>query len=1821
MKNISESVSAAVSLTPPAPLSQRTGEGGGSEAGHSVPCERSSRPSPPSPVLWERGAGGVRALLPLLCITLSLAPAPSDAACNVIPSAARVFRGVLGSADRPFAAPDDVLELRVRPEICDVESMAFSNDIDDVVVSFIFKPPAPGVTNVVVMATDCTDINANPCTGVTTTCIQVDSMASPKKLAFKTRAGERRLKVRWPDTDTLVGAADDDRTLAGPVVVAVKDRRTTPAGQLAACELVSADCNATVPLTGLTVCIDRIFQNDGTCDTVATKLNPTFKSFTGLPPANDYSSVCDTPTPPCTGAATEFRFTTDADGNVLAPMNWNDVLIQDASGSPVPRLLTGLSSLLQQIASMNRIHIPGQGFVGSYTPEGTLLPPIFEPQNDSTDVDKAAFFGSADAPYTVLRVWRRSPTFEVCVGGSRAGEACTADSDCGVGTCTGTPTCAVAMTACMSDNDCMGAGDECGPDLHDFRDRYSDARIGPVAIGLTHDGAGMCLAPDPVTMGDEVCSHESGDPVPLEGVAVTNVFFAFTHDEFVDNTDFNGDGGVNNDYVTILRARSTGDVIDLVPAIMPDNAYPFGTATVSLNTPPYREPAVAADGDLLAYLLPEAQEAYSELNGNGSRVDTILRAYQVTATTATWLNPGVNRAVDAAPLVNDAPFAISNNLIFWRQQEFNDANRSTVRMNVSDVGAEANSSSNNVAISADGRHVVFSSDATNLVMGDGNGARDVFVHDRDVDGDGIFDEAAPSQTTQRMSVTDTGAEPAAGSDFPAVSADGRFVAFVSNSSDIVAGDTNMNADVFVHDRDFDGNGTYDEAPPAGQTTFRVSLDSGGFQGTGGDCYGPLSISGDGRYVAFASDKTNLVAMDTNLSSDIFVRDTQMGTTVRVSARPDTSSANGGSNFPSISETGRFVAFHSDASDLITGDTNGSRDVFVHDRDVNGTGIFDIVGFTATTRASVASGGAEVVGLSQLPNLSADGRYVTFTSNATTLVFDDTNGREDIFHHDRQTGSTQRVNLASDGGQAQCSSSCGGFVITRSAVSRDGRYVAFNYPAANLAGGDMAMMDPEDVYVRDTVTGATERASADSAGTMGNNFALSDLAISGDGRYAAFVSTSTNLVLGDGNGWPDIFVRGPDTADGSADLSADFVPDDTTLVMMDNTGFVTEYCPAGKTVVTNGMAAFLRPETGGSNGMSVACFPILTNNFNSSDGDTDAIDDVVFFYDGTMFGTANSYRCAATDLALSPNYLAILVSESQQNNTDLNADGDTDDAVVKVISTAAATPANCGVWTSTGLAAKDLDVKGDHVIFTVVEANQGAGGTDLNMDGDTGDDVLHVFNAATMTMTNTQLDAEEFVTSNEIVAFRTCEAGQGNTNLNAASGDMDTNDCVLNVYSLLAEDLVSYPLQAMVNCVFPACDPEQPYKIVGTNGVKFLTNESDQAASDLDGDGDSTDTVIQLLTIDTVPATPTGKVRVISKISLNDTDVTDPLYTDPVAELSGNTATTIFVGSGVCLENTGQACESTTSPTTCENGAYCEDTSMTPGADACRKAQGTCKNDEDCPVNVTCEAVPAVLASTDTDADSIPDVVDNCPLDSNEDQADVDNDEVGNVCDQATCGMNGCESGETCFNCAADCGACTPTNSPTATQTPTETATSTHTNTPTSTPLPATCAPAPVSGCDASGKSKITVIHSGAGSTDKLLYKFVNGTTPRVQGDFGTPMSGTSYALCVYDNGALAAEARIPAGPLWTTTSSGYKYKDTTGAADGIQKVILKGGSAGKVKVIVKGKGANLPDPTLPFTGPVTVQLVNNANANCWDDAYSGANVTKTDSENYKAKTP
>ena len=287
------------------------------------------------------------------------------------------------------------------------------------------------------------------------------------------------------------------------------------------------------------------------------------------------------------------------------------------------------------------------------------------------------------------------------------------------------------------------------------------------------------------------------------------------------------------------------------------------------------------------------------------------------------------------------------------------------------------------------------------------------------------------------------------------------------------------------------------------TTERISTDSNGIEGNQQSGNPGLSISANGRFVAFNSWASNLTKNDTNGTSDIFLRDRLTATTTRISVSSNDEEANGSSTTACISADGRYVAFSSEASNLVSDDTNGENDIFVRDLTAS-----------TTERINIGPGGVQANDSGSLGSISADGRYVAFYSFATNLVQGGTNGHSHIFVRDRLAGTTELISINTMGEQADGVSLFG-------TISSDGQYVAFTSTATNLdpvvGNGHL------QVYLRDRGLGTTERASVGVAGAQGNSDSQ-DSWVSTNGQLVLFWSSSTNLVNGDTNARTDVFFR-------------------------------------------------------------------------------------------------------------------------------------------------------------------------------------------------------------------------------------------------------------------------------------------------------------------------------------------------------------------------------------------------------------------------------------------------------------------------------------------------------------------------------------------------------------------------------------------------------------------------------------------------------------------------------------------------------------------------
>jgi Tol biopolymer transport system component len=366
-----------------------------------------------------------------------------------------------------------------------------------------------------------------------------------------------------------------------------------------------------------------------------------------------------------------------------------------------------------------------------------------------------------------------------------------------------------------------------------------------------------------------------------------------------------------------------------------------------------------------------------------------------------------------------------------------------------------------------------------------------------------FVAVAPAQAQKgrmtRVSVADDEAQANGSSATPSVSADGRLVAFRSSASNLVEGDTNGLDDIFLRDR-------------IAETTIRVNVNNNKEQTTGSDFAtggsSSPSISADGRFVAFASNASNLVERDTNGKTDVFVRDLHEGRTILVSANENGEVANERSDHPRISADGTTVVFASFATDLAAGESGSPVDLYVRDISEKERG---------TELVSVDSGEVARGSEFEHASISGDGNLVVFSAESTLLVPGDANGgANDIFLRDRAAGTTTRVNVDDNGVQPTF------FTSDNPVISTDGRFVAYTTAASRF-------IDPNDsgsaadVFVHDLRKRQTSIASLDGDGVRTNSSA-SLPTLSGDGQFVAFASSASNLTTTAGGGLSKVFLR-------------------------------------------------------------------------------------------------------------------------------------------------------------------------------------------------------------------------------------------------------------------------------------------------------------------------------------------------------------------------------------------------------------------------------------------------------------------------------------------------------------------------------------------------------------------------------------------------------------------------------------------------------------------------------------------------------------------------
>ncbi|HSX43192.1 MAG TPA: hypothetical protein VLF59_03840 [Candidatus Saccharimonadales bacterium] len=398
-------------------------------------------------------------------------------------------------------------------------------------------------------------------------------------------------------------------------------------------------------------------------------------------------------------------------------------------------------------------------------------------------------------------------------------------------------------------------------------------------------------------------------------------------------------------------------------------------------------------------------------------------------------------------------------------------------------------SNSQVSMSQDGRYVLFSSSASNLVSGDTDNAADLFVKDR------------LTGSVTRVDVSSAGTQANIGGDiWGRISADGKYVAFESYATNFVSGTLPANS---VH--------YYLHNMTTGSTDLIDVGMGGAMPNTGGDSRS-VDISADGRYVVFASGASNLVSGDTNSQQDIFVRDTKLSTTTLLSKADSGTAANGDSTRPSINCDGSMIAFSSQATNLVSSDTNGVDDDFLVNR-VGGNSIKDL------TLSANATSGVEGYSAPLAPVVSCNGSTVLVPSKASNLTSGVTGTTKyHLYAYNTFNDSFELIDKSASG-------TVGNNGVRDDAISWDGNLIAFNSQANNLSSSTYDDNSYADVYLRNRSANTTEQVSRASTTTSLQSPQSEAVtpSISLDGRYVSFSTYSSNAVSGDTNSKHDVFV--------------------------------------------------------------------------------------------------------------------------------------------------------------------------------------------------------------------------------------------------------------------------------------------------------------------------------------------------------------------------------------------------------------------------------------------------------------------------------------------------------------------------------------------------------------------------------------------------------------------------------------------------------------------------------------------------------------------------
>lgn len=1687
-------------------------------------------------------------LLVSILTCIAALPTAAQSACDVIPGANEPIQSNQGAVDRPFASPGTVISISPG---CAGAPLAAG---EDYLITFVFtgstQTPPPASSRRAVVLSNAQPAKVDPC----------ESTASP--ICWRAAAPDdivrdgEDLDVKLPSTDALVGGASDNLVLAGPVSIVV-----TPAAKLP--PKIPTSGSVCAKLTTADRCIERLFEARTKNDACPEPVNQEFPQFVALPPANSFANLCSGPG--CDSSENTIRLAVGSNGDLLVPMDWSNVVTSNPT--KLGRLVQGDSDVGAFVDGGPPIALPSNRFVASFGLNGLRLAPTFDPKvnrEETVASPPATFFGTVDAPRTVLRITR---TRGRC---SHDDSECAFDFDCGadvvcVKSCEGGN---AIGGPCSSDSGCVNQ-QHCGHWLFDFPDSRTVDGLGMVAI--TRAAQGQSAFARTASGGAIVASltATTGDEVALAGLGQSAKITTAVQPEQQSGTsvDLNGDGDTNDVGVLKLRDRATNRVGKI------GNSQADGRAVVQLSersaTQALARSSTAAVLDpLVAFLESEAsQQAASfsnaDLNGNGRIADAILRIYERKTQGETFQGfaplpyptPAANRliAVEAAPKVNRkalalAKYAPDSYRVFYRRSEAREAPFETLRVtsNLPDPtqgypaiagdastvsymkrpsglwqifarpigGSEQSQGSETIAfqsarLTADGQFAVFNSIQS-------SSAFRLYRRKRST---GETIHVSVNQSGQPFSVY-------AGLSFD-VSEDGKVICFQVEGQN---GPGNPGSSIWVWD---ERSGT----PQTRQVAADAQI---------------CGISGDGEVVAYV-DRTQPVENLYAVSSD------GAFTPEAVSVPPEFSgiTATGRSNAPKLSYDGRFVAFQSTSK--LTPDASSENEawyqIYVRDR------------LARTTELVSASSDARAAnGDSRYPSISADGRYVFFESRATNLVKPDPVAPSpqnpdpgNFFVHDRLTGTTECISVDPNGTPVGDPRNRTWFFIC---PPENPQCQNDAYPA-----GGMLARDAQAMVFQTAAAAIRDQSPAD--------------------------------VAADGAIDEDVFVRRA-KLDASTDLYPDGKLDDTVLEIISfphgGPAARRTLCPADTVVVNDaGVAAFLRPETSTDPAAGTSC------PMGSLSGTI-----VYLVNDGA---TAMSLGKRASAIAISASYLAAVVTDSSPELQvyklpngpwiDSNAPAATVEICGDVVAFSAPDgtlnlfdPEPSPTVISLGQQAAEFHCDADVLAFRTA-------GNDVNKDGQPRPGILKAYPLTGACLALGQVEScivssgrsavpcdqpacdpsvpyritqqtVRFVTDEHIesggtrhrdgvlpsgdlnddgelsdvvhllnVAARTTEAlpgisrGRCTDNLEQCSIDDDCNPgarCFVPPGGCTKEILVS---GNPVACTFPS-EPLAPLEGLCPGDAFCRPTGSNQG---------------------TCWSQPTRACETGNDCSAGELCEGARSAADlaPIGS-TGDRGEVAFTSSGRCVE------ELETPPTCpCPAGSSCRDNS-------CQVDHGTCRTSDDCPTVALCVPEFTLVTAADVDDDGVPDHLDNCPRKSNTDQADDDGDGVGNACDD--------------YKCPA----------------------------------------APSSSCSVAGTAgqSLSFTHQASGKkkSEKLTWtgKSTPVDNPALLGD---PKAGTHYVLCLYDaelgTPKLILKKPFPPEPdcpgCWkTSTLPGRAYVRFSDkkAWSGVQKLHLSQlGSSGKL--VVTGKGTLLKTPEIPLhkNPAVHVQLHNDAGG-CWGSTFPTA---------------